>query len=160
MMTPPGSLDQTCCALIKSLGGCVPPFPGEFLSPNHEAARCSGCLFLTGSYEHIVYRLLDAWLRRISCTSGILGASRTFAPETCDRRASHFKIVEFEFDALAFLQVVDTDTIQCIRTKKEFIPGLSGHKATTKLSQDLCDRTTHRLLQQTCAAQNESGNVE
>src|SRR6266568_6639561 len=53
MMPTQGSLNETYRALIKFLRGSVPPFPGEFLSPNHETARCRSCLLLTGSYDHI-----------------------------------------------------------------------------------------------------------
>src|SRR5260370_209761 len=87
--------------------------------------------------------------RRISCASRILGTSRTLTAETCDGRASHFKIIEFESDALAFLELIDTDTIQCVRTEKEFVSRLSRDKTAAKLSLDLCNRTTHRLLHQT-----------
>jgi len=68
---------------------------------------------------------------------GILGTSRLLARETCYGRAPHLEIIKLEFDALALLQLIDTDTIQCVRTKKEFVCALSRDKTTAKLSQDL-----------------------
>jgi len=66
---------------------------------------------------------------------GILGTSRVLARETCYGRAPHLEIIKLEFDAL--VQLIDTDTIHCVRTKKEFVCALSRDKTTAKLSQDL-----------------------
>ena len=53
MILPPGFRDETYGALIESLRGRVPPFPGEFLSPNQETASGSCCFLLTGTCHHI-----------------------------------------------------------------------------------------------------------
>jgi hypothetical protein len=52
MLLPQGSLNETQRTLIKLLGGSMPSLLGEFLAPNHKAARRSS-LLLTSSYDHI-----------------------------------------------------------------------------------------------------------
>ena len=73
-------------------------------------------------------------LRRfISCAPAIVGASRTLTAYAFNGRAPHSKIVEFDLDALAFFEVIDSDTIQCVRAKETFVSSLSYYKAAAKL---------------------------
>ena len=72
-------------------------------------------------------------LRRfISYTSAIVRASRTLTAYAFNSRAPHSEIVEFDLDALAFFEVIDSDTIQCVRAEEDFVSSLSQYKAAAK----------------------------
>jgi hypothetical protein len=64
--------------------------------------------------------------RFTSCTSAVFGSSRTLTAEMFDyRRASHCRIVEFNFNALAFFKVIDPNSIQRVWAEENFVSFLS-----------------------------------